>query len=133
VVLFLSICAALCLVTHWLVKSYGLAVLAAYVACLIALHAVAACKYGASALIPTLESTIFVAMYALPIGVVAGIPFLIFRRVRARIDSSKQLEPCCTTCGYCLIGNVSGICPECGTPLTEAERAAVATGGARME
>jgi hypothetical protein len=26
-------------------------------------------------------------------------------------------------------GNVSGICPECGTPLTEAQRAALAAGG----
>ena len=26
-------------------------------------------------------------------------------------------EPACTRCGYCLTGNVSGVCPECGTPV----------------
>ena len=31
----------------------------------------------------------------------------------------KELEvwPRCTNCGYNLTGNVSGICPECGTPV----------------
>jgi hypothetical protein len=24
-------------------------------------------------------------------------------------------EPACSRCGYCLTGNVSGVCPECGT------------------
>lgn len=24
---------------------------------------------------------------------------------------------CCTSCGYDLTGNTSGICPECGTPI----------------
>jgi hypothetical protein len=24
---------------------------------------------------------------------------------------------CCRNCGYCLIGNVSGVCPECGGPI----------------
>jgi hypothetical protein len=26
---------------------------------------------------------------------------------------------CCVSCGYDLTGNVSGICPECGTPIRE--------------
>ena len=26
---------------------------------------------------------------------------------------------CCTACGYPLTGNVSGICPECGTPVAD--------------
>jgi hypothetical protein len=37
----------------------------------------------------------------------AGIAFLVPRRRR---DG-------CVTCGYNLIGNVSGRCPECGTPI----------------
>ena len=24
-------------------------------------------------------------------------------------------DPACTRCGYCLTGNLSGVCPECGT------------------
>ena len=30
----------------------------------------------------------------------------------------RKLRPeCCLTCGYNLTGNVSGVCPECGTPI----------------
>jgi len=28
----------------------------------------------------------------------------------------------CPTCGYCLTGNVSGTCPECGTPVCNLPR-----------
>ena len=28
-------------------------------------------------------------------------------------------EPECGNCGYNLTGNVSGVCPECGTPIPE--------------
>jgi hypothetical protein len=31
---------------------------------------------------------------------------------------------CCQGCGYNLTGNVSGICPECGTQVSEAEKGA---------
>ncbi|MGD8452132.1 MAG: hypothetical protein PVJ57_09970 [Phycisphaerae bacterium] len=27
----------------------------------------------------------------------------------------------CTTCGYDLTGNASGVCPECGTPVAESD------------
>jgi hypothetical protein len=29
---------------------------------------------------------------------------------------------CCQRCGYNLTGNVSGMCPECGTPIANGER-----------
>jgi len=33
---------------------------------------------------------------------------------------SRPVDPyACTTCGYNLTGNVSGICPECGTPIAQ--------------
>jgi uncharacterized paraquat-inducible protein A len=35
--------------------------------------------------------------------------------------------PRCRQCRYILTGNTSGICPECGTPVSEAARAARAT------
>jgi hypothetical protein len=28
-------------------------------------------------------------------------------------------EHCCPSCGYNLTGNVSGVCPECGTPIPD--------------
>jgi len=31
----------------------------------------------------------------------------------------------CQECGYCLLGNVSGICPECGTPIPEEQKQAI--------
>lgn len=36
------------------------------------------------------------------------------RRISTRSRSSEGL---CDTCGYNLTGNISGVCPECGTPV----------------
>jgi hypothetical protein len=36
--------------------------------------------------------------------------------LRRRWAKAPLYEPCCPTCGYCLRGLTSGICPECGTP-----------------
>ena len=34
-------------------------------------------------------------------------------------DIERVLNPrLCTICGYDLTGNVTGICPECGRPIT---------------
>jgi hypothetical protein len=44
----------------------------------------------------------------LPVAFVVGIPFLIFRN-----DPTPHGR--CRKCGYNLTGNMSGICPECGT------------------
>ena len=33
---------------------------------------------------------------------------------RWRFNARRRESGCCTTCGYNLTGNVSGICPECG-------------------
>lgn len=43
----------------------------------------------------------------------SGFPMLLL--VRLRRQRAKALE--CRRCGYDLQGNVSGICPECGTPI----------------
>jgi hypothetical protein len=34
-----------------------------------------------------------------------------------RDRNERPAEGCCRSCGYDLRGNVSGICPECGTPI----------------
>jgi hypothetical protein len=36
----------------------------------------------------------------------------------ARQRRKRKLRGCCAKCGYNLTGNVSGVCPECGTPIT---------------
>lgn len=48
-------------------------------------------------------------MLALPIALVVGIPFLLRRPPRP--------PGFCRQCGYNLTGNVSGICPECGSRI----------------
>lgn len=35
------------------------------------------------------------------------------------VRSAERAEGSCGTCGYNLTGNVSGVCPECGTPVTD--------------
>jgi hypothetical protein len=37
--------------------------------------------------------------------------------------------PTCSNCGYNLTGNVSGVCPECGTPCQPAPRGPAASAG----
>lgn len=37
--------------------------------------------------------------------------------VGARLLKRRPRVGCCSECDYDLTGNVSGICPECGTPL----------------
>ncbi len=36
-----------------------------------------------------------------------------------RTDGSARSEQTCAKCGHCLIGNKSGICPECGTRIDQ--------------
>ena len=43
-------------------------------------------------------------------------PVILRRRRRRRLRAAHV----CLQCGYSLTGNVSGVCPECGTPCTEA-------------
>lgn len=72
--------------------------------------------------------------FAIVVGVMDGItkPVLILGGIAALIavlhkvgrrDSLKyrfSSDPSCTKCHYNLTGNLSGICPECGTPIVTA-------------
>ena len=60
--------------------------------------------------------------------VVVNIPFfvglvvcpILFKRKITRLLWRQLAEygvPCCIACGYNLTGNVSGVCPECGTKI----------------
>jgi len=58
---------------------------------------------------------------AMGIGVWSALRRHEYRRLQGRIDRG---EPLCLRCAYDLNGNLSGICPECGTPIeSEAARA----------
>ena len=57
------------------------------------------------------------------LGVIAG--FIAILHVVGRRDAFKarfSSDPFCTKCHYNLTGNLSGICPECGTPIATAAR-----------
>jgi hypothetical protein len=43
------------------------------------------------------------------------VSFAVFRVLSGRVV--VQDGTLCAQCGYCLIGNVSGVCPECGWPI----------------
>ena len=44
-----------------------------------------------------------------------GRSFLTTTRHPVYAPHRPEVKPNCGTCGYSLIGNVSGVCPECGT------------------
>jgi hypothetical protein len=37
--------------------------------------------------------------------------------LREVLGRSRKRRGLCSNCGYSLAGNVSGVCPECGTPV----------------
>jgi hypothetical protein len=71
----------------------------------------------------------FYAPILVPVVVLGVCPVICLISARRR-HARQRREGLCLSCGYNLTGNVSGICPECGTPLTEEQRAAVAAAGA---
>ena len=53
-----------------------------------------------------------------PFALTAILPALwVWRRLRDRLTRQADGMPHCPKCDYNLTGNVSGICPECGTPI----------------
>jgi rRNA maturation endonuclease Nob1 len=55
----------------------------------------------------------------LPLLLAGGIALFLIVRAQ-RIQKNRPSPNDCQRCNYNLTGNVSGICPECGTPI-EAE------------
>ena len=49
----------------------------------------------------------------------AAMAYLISSQLRRTTKTPDA--PSCSKCGYCLKGNVSGACPECGTQLERRE------------
>jgi hypothetical protein len=57
-----------------------------------------------------------IALNMLFYGGVGGCVGLLWAQRRTSNDMNG---PVCDRCGYSLVGNVSGVCPECGTKVTE--------------
>lgn len=60
---------------------------------------------------PLPQDILFIPSW-LPAGALAALVF-----VGPRLLIVKQDESQCSRCSYDLTGNVSGVCPECGTPV----------------
>ena len=80
--------------------------------------------YGSSCVVALLASSTGNPIWTF----VATVPTLLGQSIVARFllpDSLRVYDPgCCQTCGYNLTGNLSGICPECGTPIARDMRTA---------
>jgi uncharacterized paraquat-inducible protein A len=53
---------------------------------------------------------------------VADTGFWLYRArsiMRRKLQHRRRAMGCCIKCGYLLTGNVSGVCPECGSPIEE--------------
>jgi hypothetical protein len=73
------------------------------------------CEYGSNA---TVEEA-WVQSPWWPFTTILGVLPAIWLRSRLRRTRAGQRERRgrCRSCGYSLTGNVSGVCPECGTPI----------------
>jgi uncharacterized membrane protein YedE/YeeE len=64
-----------------------------------------------------IDCWLMVVMWA--ITAVTPVVVAVFIRDGLAARRRQQMDPdLCYVCRYCLIGNVSGVCPECGTKLT---------------
>ena len=59
-------------------------------------------------------------MLTLIVFLVALIPLILYSENQRRKNDRlrDRLRGLCPKCRYCLTGNVSGVCPECGTKIT---------------
>jgi len=55
------------------------------------------------------------------IMIMSGIAFIVEWAISTAAARPKKIPPrdVCAACGYSLIGNVSGVCPECGTKIAD--------------
>lgn len=68
--------------------------------------------------LPYINSRAGLTLVSLPLwlGIICAVVMgIVFRSVRQR---APVLKPTCSNCGYSLRGNRSGVCPECGEPIT---------------
>jgi len=79
------------------------------------------------------QSTVLGIPLWIPFALFAGYPTLVFTRAPRRRwrDERRTQRGQCGRCGYDLTSNSSGVCPECGVPLTGTVEARQARAGPR--
>ncbi len=96
--------------------SFLLSLIAVYYLLVLAFHALWKGRDGSTMLGRFLgsEAIALAGLLAFPLGV----SYVVARAVFSKLGRSPDhVFPCCKNCGYNLTGNVSGVCPECGTPI----------------
>ncbi len=60
---------------------------------------------------------------AVTIGTCSGLSLSFRSTIQRALRRSLVAHgiPCCTSCGYDVTGNTSGVCPECGVAISERE------------
>jgi hypothetical protein len=106
--------AAVAALFHWRARRhYLLASLAASLTAACVWMAVLSISNGLSNIWPI--ALVSWTMLSLPVALLVGLPFLLRRK--------RRVPGTCLRCGYSLTGNVSGVCPECGSVVPSAEAA----------
>ena len=67
----------------------------------------------------TLGKVVFFPLWA-PCLLFAAYPMIALIRSPARRRQRRRGRGLCIECGYDLTGNMSGVCPECGTKIEKA-------------
>ena len=90
----------------WYLRHHGRSLLLAFVG-------VPAVLVGVTLFLPSLAGLLLVLIVFVPVALSA---VGMIRGRRERLATYRRRTRRCLDCGYSLVGNVSGVCPECGTP-----------------
>ncbi len=75
--------------------------------------------FGSISIIPNHNAWVFVKVLLLDFAIIPlALAGAFVTSKRQRMHHFRREHQLCSKCGYDLTGNVSGVCPECGTPVT---------------
>src|SRR4051794_36987725 len=66
---------------------------------------------------PPLPPVAATSIYVAAIGLATAMTVMAISEIRQMERVRRSRGGACLSCGYSLEGNVSGVCPECGTPV----------------
>jgi hypothetical protein len=64
------------------------------------------------------EKVVWIPLWLVNILLAAALAGLVYAGRRSR-RRRRLRHVCCIECGYSLVGNTSGVCPECGSPVPD--------------
>jgi hypothetical protein len=66
-----------------------------------------------------LPATLVILPYWSLAAATSALPLIWLRPIRVFQRSRRNRANRCVICGYALVGNISGVCPECGTKISK--------------